>query len=322
MAMQSAIATIGFAKQTAKGTAASDPVYLVGLADGGVFSDEIEQDLADVTSGTRAAPGVDRTGYQPGVDYGQRCYAASIGLLLYAVLGGKSVTGSGTYTHTITGANTLPYLTFFGDLDGTKTSVEDCRIDELTISWDGPGPVEVSVSGAGTDIGFPSSPSATTDETRAAYLSAAGGTFEIDVDGTSPATAKVKAGEITIKNNLDKVQLAASITPDDQHPGRREVEISLTVVPDNLNDWRTTVTGSAAGTTVSDEPVYGSFEITFIDGTNSLELESLRVAFVTEFPDADPSGGPVELELTGLAVLPLSSGEQITATLINSVASY
>ena len=323
MALQSAIAVLGVAKQSAKGTPADDPSYQFGISDGGVFKADLSQDLADITSATRAAPNVDRTEFVPGIDYTQRVHVGSVGLLLYLALGGKSVTGAGPYTHVFTGANSLPYCTWFGDQNGVKVSVEDSRIDEIGLSWDENNPLELSVSGIGCDLSFPATITPDADESRTAYLAPAGGTFKLDLEGTTPATAKVKAGEITVKNGLESVPLSGSITPGDVHPGRREVEVSFTIVPDSdLNDWRHIVTGAVDGDDVSAVPLFGSFEITFSDGTNSLELEALRVAFTTEWPDADPGGGAIELELSGLAVLPLTSGTDFTATLINSVATY
>ncbi|MFA7265139.1 MAG: phage tail tube protein [Candidatus Nanopelagicales bacterium] len=323
MALQSAIALLGVAKQVAKGTEAAEPTFQFGISDGGVFKSDLTQDLADVTSGTRAAPGVDRTEFVPGVDYTQRVHVGSVGLLLYLALGGKAVSGAGPYTHVFTGANTLPYCTWFGTQDGALVSVEDARIDELTLSWDENSPLELQVSGVGCGLAFPSSITPTTDESRTGYLAPAGGTFKLDLDGTSPATAAIKAGEIGIKNGVETVPLSGAITPGDVHPGRREVEVSFTIVPtSNLDDWRTIVTGTNNGTTVKQDALFGSFEITFSDGTNSLEIEALRCAFITEWPDADPSGGAIELEVTGMAVLPLTSGADITATLINSVVSY
>lgn len=321
MGIQTAVATVGVAKQTAKGAAAANPTFLFGISDGPTIKTDTKQERSKLTSGTRAAPGVDRTSFEPGMDYKQRAHVASLPLLLYAALGGKATTGAGPYTHVLTPAAVLPYLTFFGTLDGLNTSVADCRIDELTLSFDGPGPVEVAVAANGTTIGFPATITPTTDETRAPYFAAAGGTFKLDVASGTPVAAAVKSGELKLKNSVDPIQLASSISPNDVMPGALEIDVSMTVVPEDFGLWRTITTGSAGGTTIRESVLYGSMEWDFTNGTNTFVLACPRVAFVTEVPDSDAGGGAAEADLSGIVVLPLS-GAQITATCVNTTASY
>lgn len=324
MALQSAIAKVGVAKQASKGTAAAAPTYGHGVTDGSVLNVDVQQDLDDLTSGSRTSAGVIRTGVMSGQEFTTRAFPGSIGAYLYGALGAIATTGSGPYTHTITpGSGDLPYLTAFGVLDSNIYSVRDLKVDEIGFSFDGTAPVGVSISGMGTVLGFPASFSPTTDETSVAYLRTAGGTFSVDVDGGSgtASTARITAGEVTISNNLDPIMLSSSIVPDDVFPGRMEVSCSFDIVPDDLALWRTIVTGSDAGTTVASGPVYGSFSIQFTDGTNTLTLAATKVAFTCDFPDADPAGGAVTLSLAGIAVQP-SGGSSITATLVNSVATY
>lgn len=326
MALQSAIAKVGVAKQTGKGSAASAPEYGHGVTDGSVLNVDVQQDLDDLTSGSRTSAGVIRTGVMSGQEFTTRAFPGSVGLYLYGALGAKAVTGTapGPYTHVLTpGSGDLPYLTVFGTLDSNIYSVRDFKVDEIGFSFDGTSPVEMNVTGMGTVLGFPVAFTPVTDETSVAYLRTAGGTFSVDVDGGSgtAATSRITSGSITMSNNLDPIMLSASIVPDDVFPGRLEVSCSFDIVPDDLNLWRTIVTGSSGGTTASGSPVYGSFSVQFTDGTNTLTLAATKVAFTTEFPAADPAGGAVTLTLEGIAVQP-SGGSSITATLVNSVASY
>ena len=322
MPIQSALALVGGAKQSAKGSAAADPTYQHGITDGQVMTVEVSQDLEARTSGTRLAPGVNRTGVMPGIDFTCRGHVSSLGLWLFGALGSVATTGtSPNYTHAITTGADLPYLTAFGSLDSNLYSVEDVKVDSLEISFSENEAVEIAVSGMGTTIAFPASITATTDDSVAAYLRPARGTFQVDIDGTTLAAAKVTAGSVSINNNLAPIMLSGTITPGDVFPGQQSIEVSLDVTPDNLNDWRTILTGSAAGSTVSPAPIYGSFSIQFTDGTKTLTLAATRVAFTTEFPSADAGGGPVTLSLAGLVVLP-ASGAPLTATLTNGIASY
>lgn len=322
MPIQSALALVGASKQSAKGSAATDPTYQHGITDGQVMTVEVSQELESRTSGTRFAPAVNRTGVMPGIDFTCRGHVSSLGLWLYGALGAIATSGTTpNYTHTITTGADLPYLTAFGSLDSNLYSVADVKVDSLEMSWSENEPVEFAVSGMGTTIGFPASITATTDDSIAVYLRPAGGSFQIDIDGTSLATAKVTAGSVSVANNLSPVMLSGSLTPSDVFPGQQSIEVSLDVTPENLSDWRTILTGTSNGSTVSATPVYGSFSIQFTDGTKTLTLAATRVAFTTEFPSADAGGGAVTLSLAGLVVTP-ASGSPFSATLTNSVASY
>lgn len=322
MPIQSALALVGGAKQSAKGSAATDPTYQHGITDGQVLTVEVSQDLESRTSGTRFAPAVNRTGVMPGIEFTCRGHVSSIGLWLFGALGSKTVSGtSPNYTHTFSTGSDLPYLTAFGSLDSNLYSVEDVKVDSMEISWSENEPVEFAVTGMGTNVGFPGSITPTTDDSAAAYLRPAGGSFQIDIDGTTLAAAKVTGGSVSINNNLAPIMLSGTITPGDVFPGQQAIEVSLDVTPDNLNDWRTILTGASNGTTVSAAPVYGSFSVQFTDGSKTLTLAATKVAFTTEFPSADAGGGPVTLSLAGLVVIP-AAGSPLTATLTNGIASY
>lgn len=324
MALQSALAQVGVAKQSAKGSAASNPTFGHGVTNGTVLTVEVAQALADQTSGTRVSPGVDRTGVMPGMDFSCRAHAKSAGLYLYGVLGSLATTGAGPYTHAITSGADLPYLTAFGKLGSNVYAVNDMKIDSLAVNFNGTEPVELAISGMGTTADYDATFTAGTDDTLAAYFAAHTGTFSVDVDGSgsSSATAKIAAGSITINNSLESIMISGSISPDDVFVGRQEVEVSFDIIPDDLALWRTIVTGTSTGTSASATPVYGSFSIAFTNGTDSLTLAATRVAFTADFPDVDPAGGPVTISLAGLAVQPAAGGTPITATVVNGQASY
>lgn len=322
MPLQAAIAQVGAGKQTAKGSAAANPTYLHGITDGQVITVDVQQDLEDRTTTNRVSPAVNRTGVLAGIDFTGRVHAASAGLWLFGSLGSVSTTGSTTFTHTITSAADLPYLTCFGQLDSNRYSVQDVKVSDLALSWNQNEPVEMSVQGMGTVIGFPASLTPTTNDTFATYMRPAGGTFQLDVDSATPVTAKIQAGELSIANNLSEILLSGSVVPDDVMVGRQEVECSFDLVPNDLTDWRTIVTGTSGGTTASAVPIYGSFSCQFTDGTNTLTIAASRVAFTMDFPSADPAGGAVTVSMAGLCVQPAAGGTPCTVTLVNGTASY
>lgn len=323
MALQKALAQVGVAIQAAVGTPAANPSFIHGVTDGSVFTLDISQDRAPVTSAQRTAPYADRTGVIAGFSFTTRPPARAVGAWLYAALGGKAVTGAGPYTHTLSQAATLPSLTVHSKLDSELRSVQDAKVDQLVLSWGEDGICSLQVSGAGTLAAYaPTFAGSPVDDTFVQPLSANGGTLKFVATGTSTAIAPVRAGSITINNNLDVVKLSSSVVANVIVEGRQDVDYALTLVPANLNDWRTFATGSSSGTAASEAPVYGAADLKILIGSDSLQLVSNRVAFASAYPGADPQGGAVEIEVGGPALLTSAGAAAVTGTLINTQATY
>jgi hypothetical protein len=323
--IQSAIALVGVGKQVSQGTALANPVYAHGVKSGQVFSVDYSQDREDLTSAKRIAPHVNRDQVMGAQSFTTRVFPRSVGTWLIGALGAVGSTNDdGTYTHVFTPAEALPYLTLHGKYGASVARITDGKVDELGLSWSENESPELSISAMGTVItlGGTFTPSGQ-DDSLAPYMVSSGGTFKVDVDGGSPATAAIVGGELTIANNVEPIMLSGSVTPSDMFEGRHDFGVSFSLRPANLDDWRTVLTGSASGTTVSSAPIYGSFEFTFVQGATSLKIEAPRVAFVAEFPDANPSGGAAEITLEGLLVQPTNgTTPTLTATLVNTIASY
>lgn len=324
MPVQSALSQFGVGKQTVKGTAAANPIAYHGLTDGTVISVDITNELEERTSGFRVAPAINRTAAMPAVSFSSRLHPRAVGHYLLGALGSVSTSGTTTFTHTITSGPDLPYYTTFGTLGGTNYSVRDLKFDTLDINFEANQPATLSATGMGVSIAFPGTITPTTDDTYSAYFTPVGGTFSVDVDGASgtAAIAKITSGSISIANNLETVFVSGAITPDDVFVGRQEVEVSFDVVPDDLLLWRTIVTGTSSGSAVSAAPLYGTYSVQFASGADTLTITSPRVAFTCDFPDVDPNGGALTLSLAGLAVMPAAGGTPITATLVNTQATY
>lgn len=322
--IQSALAVAGVGIQSGFGSPAANPAFLHGLRDGAVAGIEIEQEPEERTLDDQLVPPeVNRTGIVSGIGYKMRAHPRAIGAYLYAALGAKAVVGAGPFTHTFTPALTLPYLSQFGKYAGNLYRLPDAKIDELEFSWEGNQPLEVDVKGIGAGLSFPGSMTATVDEQRASKFQPGGGTFQVDVASGTPANARVKGGSIKIANNLEAIMLSGAITPSDVSEGAKALTVALTLVPQNFDDWRKIVTGSAAGASASPDPVYGSFNIGFVTpgAAESLTFAASRVAFSSPFPDVNAGGGAAEFAMEGVIVLP-ASGAPLTATLVNSQASY
>lgn len=325
MPIQNITALSGIAKQSAKGSLAANPTFAHGLTGGAPISVDASQNPIEVTSGKRAYTNVNRERVANGASIESLGYMKSLGLYLLGAIGSDTVTGSGPYVHTYATGD-LPYLSVFSKgIGSTIQAVRDCKVDELSLKWDGAKPVELSAKVAGTVFSYPSTFTPTTDESGSeSFLIPVGGSFQIDVVGSSLASARVVGGELTIKNNVSPTEPSASVESDDVFEGVQEHSLKLTIIPDDLAEFRKTVTGGAAGTSVSAAVPTGSVSLTFKEngGTGQLVVTGSKVAFMTAFPDADPKGGAVEIELAGMALMPAGGTAPLVYALTNSQATY
>lgn len=319
MPVQTRLSEAGLAKQSAKGSAETNPEYAFGVLGGTVINADVSEDDLNPTSDSRIVETRERTLVVPGTDYEAVAMSQSIGLMLLGACGSVSTTGTGPYTHTFTTADDLPYLTAAAKYGGEFYRVQDAKIDELTLSWDDAGAAQVATTALGIDVLFDEGTAytATTTEKPNDPLRPVGGTMNVDGAG-----AKVQSAEITVTNNLEAVDLSDSVLADDVFPGMQGVEVSLTVVPDNLDEWQTRLTGSATGTDISDDVNFGSVDLNLSnDGGDTLQFTASELAFMATMPDADPDGGPAEVELEGIVTQP-STGDEFQFVLSNGVSAY
>lgn len=318
-------AIVGAAKQASKGTIAANPTFAHGVTGGSPIKVEVSQSALEVTNTKRAAYNVIRDGVKNTAEIQSPAYLKSLGLYLLAALGTDTVTGTGPYLHTYSTGD-LPYLSIFAKGIGANIEgIRDCKVDELSLKWSNSKPLELSVKLNGTVFSYPSTFTATTDETGSeSWLVPIGGTFQYEVLGGALATAAVMGGELTIKNNTSDVDTSAAIESADIIEGIQEHELKLTIVPDDLSDFRKTVTGGAAGTSVSSVVPYGQVSLGFKENnsTGTLNVTGTKIAFLTDFPDANPKGDMVEIELAGIPVVPSGGTAPLVYALSNGQASY
>lgn len=324
MPVQTNLAFVGIAKQTGKGTAATTPLYGIPVTGGMIAGAGIEQSHIPIISGNPGWAEAERTASRPIANCPTLAYVRSAGLLLLGALGSVTTTGTTpNFTHTFSVAADLPYHTVWGRYASDYTRLVDAKVQELAFELTGPGAGRMTAALNGiTWNANQASWTATNDEVGASFFKGAGGVFSVDTASGTPVSAKIQSGTVTITRNIDPVILAAAITPDDVVPGQIEVAWSLTLRPDNLDEWKKIVTGTAGGTTVAGSPSFGSAKLKFtIDANTDLEVQSTRVMFSAELPDANPDGGAAELVLEGTALKPSAAGV-ITAVLKNATASY
>lgn len=312
----------GIAKQASKGTIAANPQFAFGLTGGGGSVDPT-QEADPITSAYLSPSGAYRSRIESGAALQTRAWQKAIGLMLLGALGTDTPTGSGPYTHVFTLGTALPYLSVYEKKgDNLILGWKDCKVDELEIKWEENKPLEVSLKLVAGAFSFPASFTPTNDESDTTnYYVPVGGTFKYDLDSSTPAVASVKGGTINIKRSAEAIFYSGALEAADVWEGGCEVNVSLTVVPDDMTVWRNALTGTVAGTTIQTVPLYGSWEHTFVKGADSLKLAGASTTFLTPIPEADPAGGAAEHELAGPAYRGAGT-TPITATLINTIATY
>ena len=325
MPLQKVSTLVGVAKQASAGTLAANPTYAHGLTGGAPISVEPSVSPVEVTVAKRAAYNIYRDDVVNGGEIQSLAYIRSLGLWLLGALGTDTVTGATPYTHTYSTGD-LPYLSLFTKgISTTNSAIRDCKVDELSLKWDGSKPVDLTVKLLGTVFSYPATFTPTTDDTGAeSYLTPLGGTFSLDVIGSTNASARVVGGELTIKNNVTAIHPSATIEAGDVWEGVQEHSLKLTIVPDDLALFRSTVTGTVNGTSVATVQPTGSVNLVFKEnnGSNTLTVTGSKIAYMTSFPDADPKGGAVEIELVGMAVMPSAGTAPLVYALTNAIASY
>jgi hypothetical protein len=315
---------IGVAKQSGLGSLAAQPTFAHGASTASDPSIAINQADDPQTSAAPTAPGAYRSSVEEKFTFDCRAWQKAIGLYLLGILGNDSVSGTGPYVHILTQALAVPYLSMFAKKgDGQIMAVRDCKVSKLEWAWTDNQPVTVSIEVDGCVLSFPVSFTPGTDESGTlAYYTPVGGTFKYDVASAVPAVAAVTGGKITIARDINTPIFSGAIEAGDAIEGNLAVDVSFDCIPTDTTLWRKIVTGAVGGAGIAQAPQYGSFEMTFAKGADSIKFGAYQVGFLADLPGADAKGGGAQMTVAGSAYPATPGGTPITATLTNTVASY
>lgn len=314
---------LGVGKQADKDTIAANPTYAFGAESGGLKFSPQDAPI-ELSTSSRARYGVYRSGIDESADFGTLALPGSVGDFLMGVLGDEDVTGAeAPYTHVFTVGESRPWYTFFEQVGDLIVGIKSCKIKSVKFEWSGNEPLKVTVSAPGLTLTFPATFTATTDEIDATtFFTPVGGTFKLAVASATPATASVLGGSVEFTaTDDDPSRFSGSHEGGDIFEGWAEAAVSLTVRPDDTDDWRTMLTESDSGTALGD-PVYGSFETVFKSGTYSLTFAGSNVQFIYDLPEAAGGFTVWETDLAGTCYMPSGDTAPVVATLVNAVASY
>jgi hypothetical protein len=249
----------------------------------------------------------------------------SIGLWLLAVLGSDAVTGTTpNYTHTITPASTLPYVSLWRNVsDILFESFADCKASTVTIAAQAGQPMTVTTGISGrTATRLTSDPSGPPPTAPNILLDAAQvyNYNDCNVTLSGGATALVSQFDLTIENTVT-YQQTDNVIPYDVDEGQRVVTLNFDLIFANLNEYNAYHYGSTSGTAISPNIYTTSADFVFSHGTNNSIEFNLPVIAYEDFPvDINAAGNPIVVSVK--AVGQRSTSPIITATVKNQVASY
>ena len=315
--IQSRVATVGFAKQSAKASLETAPTFEVGVNSGTLAELDITEEDLPISWSSRMVQGHDRTSVTPGSSFETLAMPLSLGVLLQAAIGQDTISGAGDpYSHLFEPIVALPYLSMFGRRNDEYYVMGDSRISELVLSWEKTGALTVAVKTQGCTYEFDAAaPTPVAQEKpHSGILKGCSGTFQY-----AGAAATVTAGSITINNSIEAVFGSDSVLPADVFPALHTVDVSLTIVPDNLDEFQRAATGTTSGATVSCVPIYTTCDLSWsVEGNADRQLlfDCDRMKTMINFPDVTSTGGPVELSVEG-AIAEAAAGTTYDFTLTN-----
>lgn len=307
-------------KQTVKGTPAvisATAARKMPLTGGGIAPTKNTDNLSETdASRDRGQTYVTQTGVEGSPEFYVR--DGSIGFWLWAAMGAVADTGTTNFSHAITPANTLPYITCWRDVgDLLYEQFLDCKVGSLTISADAGAPLTATAGIMGRQA-----TRLTTAPDAATPVSVQSGSVYNFNNATvtlgGGVTAMVGSFELTIENNISLQQTDDSI-PIDVIEGTREISLTFDLIFADVQEYSKFHYGGAAGTTQTPNIFTTSALFSFDLGANNSVAFNLPSIAYTEFPvDVDPGGDPI---VSSVAAAAQRGGTILTATVANQLAT-
>jgi hypothetical protein len=232
------------------------------------------------------------------------------------VLGKRETTGAGPYTHVLTPASALPYVTFGRMIGGVLyEEFTDCKVSEATFAAGTGAPLTIAstIVGRGAKrlaaewaagLAPPAAPTSTPYNFNNALVKLGGA-----------ETRLVSSFEATISNNVSAQQTDDSV-PFDVTEGLRDVSLGFDLIFESLTAYNEFHYGGAAGTEQTPTLSSTSAEFTFTIGTASVKFFFPKIIY-EEFPvEPDPGGDPIVVPVR--AVSQRHAEGKIKATVVNS----
>lgn len=333
--INTSIALLGVALQNGA-TPAAAPKFQHGLTGGGLIKPERKVDQKNVACGLRASASnssyVDEVNM--GIDFECMAYADAFALYAAAALGNIVSTpaaDAGYYKHVITLGSTLPSLTFWGQLGDTSQETvhraTGCKMDKLSLDFEGNDSLSVGVTAAGIDASlFGTWAGDAEPSCFDGYFVPTNGTFLIDTASQTPHEQVITKGSLELSNSLKAHRGAGRVIASMLTEGKLKTSVKTTVTVDDWQAIRELLTGSATGTTVTSQVVYGSAAWSFThsqDPKCTMDVVFQHVPWQCDMPEVDPDGSAADIEFSADDIgVASKTGSPVTITIVNKVESY
>jgi hypothetical protein len=245
---------------------------------------------------------------------------ASIGFWLWAVMGAVAVTGTTNFVHTITPADSLPYIACWRNLSQTLyEEYKDCKVGSLNISAEAGQPLAAT---AGIQ-GLRATRLTATPDTASPVPLQNGAVFNYN-DATvtlgGSATSLISSFDLTIENNLDPQQTDSSV-PYDISEGQREISLGFDMIFENLDEYNKFHYGSASGTAITSTVFQTSCLFSFdLGANNAVSFDIPRLVY--EEVNVEPNTNGEAIVASMRAVTKRGGTPSLTAVVKNQVTAY
>lgn len=334
--INTSIGLLGVARQESKTTAAPTPTFRHGLTGGGLIKPERTVEQKNVACGLRAntTNGAYVSEVNMAVDFETLAYADSLALYILAAMGNIVTTSaeeSGYYKHVITLGSEIPFLTFWGQVGNTSAATvhkaTGCKIDTLSLSFEGNAPLDIGITAAGIDAALFGGWSGETEPSCFdGYFIPTNGTFKFSPNDQTPIEVLVTKGEFELSNSLTSYRGAGRVIASEVAESKLKTTVKQTIIPDDYTEIRKVLTGSETGTTVTNKVVYGSaaWEFTHSQDPNcTMSVVFSNVPWNCETPEIDPEGSAAEVEFSADDIgVAAKDGSPVTITIVNKVQTY
>lgn len=330
------IADLSFSLQAVKGTPAATGQHRSFLTGGGVNPTREINDVEETSSsrlrstsyvGEVAIEGEPQMAARPNM----------LGLLLYAAMGAKAVTGAGDpWTHTFTLALTQPYMTVFRMLGGLSFErFADTKISSLTLESTAGGILQVTAALIGALPAYKTAAEVTvTPETTEPFLHM-DARSQLLFEGS--AVSRIGRVQMVIGTGAE-AQYGDSITADEISEGMNEITLETEQVVTDFALWNRLHYGSAspadnaAPTPTVIELGAPGLDIKWSKRTStgavasperSLQFTATRVQVASIAPiEPNTDGTPLRRTVTYKIYQPGAGGSGLTAVLKNGTTAY
>ena len=198
---------VGFLKQAAKGTGIQSTKFAHLSGPEGIVQNQDFNEYRTMSKGQELDV-IKKTLHRPNGTFQDFLRPSNGAYLLAMALGADAITGeSAPYTHTLTRADVIPWLSFERYLTACER-ISDCKINQIVLRGEAGQPVLIDVNFIGIDSAIVAAATASY-ETNDMFMFF-DGTFTLD----GGAITNISSFEITLNRNLEVIQTVDYIADD------------------------------------------------------------------------------------------------------------